>query len=207
MTDEPEVTGTEPVAEGNALEALFPDTPTIDKPVPKPDAHRGRINGVALATFDSGATAIQIALTSIDEGFDDQHSIFLPAGFVADIKVDPNTLPVGEADAEGVVRGNQRGQYARTVRNSKGDAELQVLFNIAAKQGRTATTVPTNIAELTETMNQVLSGVEVVFTRAADKNPANPQYADRLRVRRIADPETASNPKYYRKLRKAWLGE
>lgn len=190
-------------AEG--LDALFPDTPTVDSPIPPPDVHRGRINGVTLQVFDSGATAIKVALTSLDRGFDTEFPIFLPTLFANNIKVDPNTLPTGEVNPlTGELKGDQHTQYARTVRNSKGTATLQVLANIGVKQGRKPTGTPTDTASLTESLNTLLSGCEVVFTRSCDKNPQDPRYADVLRVRNVLDIGEMNNPKRFKNYKKAW---
>lgn len=194
----------------SAVDALFPSTPTIKKEAPQPDAHRGRIDGVTSTTFDSGATAIKIALTSLDEGFTTEHTIFVPAGFVQDIKVDPNTLPEGttvidEVTGKSKQKGNQQQQYARTIRNSAGDAEIQKLYQIGQNQGLVgAVTPPTNFSGFVSALSQALTGAQVIFRRAADKNAANPQFADVLRVKAILDISEVSNPKRFKGVRKAW---
>jgi hypothetical protein len=198
-----EVLGATTIAEGAFDDFLGGDVPNVDKQVPKPDAHRGRINGVTSRTFDSGSTALQFSLTSADEGFDETYQLFLPKAFVADITVDPATLPTGELDeTTGKVKGNQHAQYARSVRNNKGDAELQTYLTLAKEQGHLQTTKPTTFEELVSILNTVLSGVEVVFTRRAEGGDG--PFADRLRVNRIVNINTAGNPKFHKKVRRAW---
>ena len=176
---------------------------TVDKPVPVPDAHRGRITGVTSRTFDSGATALQIGLESVDEGFAETYSLFLPNGFVENINVDPTTLPTGELnEATGKIKGNQLVQYARTVRNSKGDAEIQSYLALAKEQGKALTSAPTDFDALVEQLNDVLGGIDVVFTRRAEGGDG--PFADRLRVNRIVNINTAGNVKFHKKVRRAW---
>lgn len=204
---------TETVQEGasdaNAFDSLFPDTPNVEKEKPKPDAHRGVVTSVELKTFDSGATAFLVNVRSQDEGFDDNYAIFLPREYVEDIKVNPQTLstetPVN-ADT-GKTGLSARQKYARAVRNTDGTGELQVLAALARKQERTPSgPAPTNISELAEWYNVLLSGMEIGFSRNVDKNAENPAFADRLRTKRVWDIAQASDPKFHKKIRRAWEG-
>ena len=198
----------EAVAGDNAFDSLFPDTPNVEKDKPKPDAHRGTVTSVELKRFDSGATALLVNVRSQDEGFDDNYAIFLPKAYVEDIRVNPQTLstetPIKEDGKAGL---SERQKYARAIRNTDGTGELQVLAALAKKQERTASgPAPTNIDELAEWYNVLLSGMELGFSRSVDKNPENPAFADRLRTRRIWDIAQASDPKFHKKVRRAWEG-
>jgi len=191
------------------LEALFPDTPSIAKPAPQGDVHRGRVDGVTSKVFDSGAVAIDIALTSLDEGFTTNYRVFVPKGFVENVKVDPNTLPLGTTVLDEVTgktkqKGNQQQQYARTIRNEKHDAELEQLFGIGIRQGLVSQIQPVNtFTEYVSALNSAITGAQVVFPRGTEAN-AEPQYADMLRVKRILDISEATNPKRFKGLRKSW---
>lgn len=203
----PEEVTTQAAAEGdNAFDSLFPDTPNVEKDKPKPDAHRGIVTSVELKRFDSGATALLVNVQSQDEGFDDNYAIFLPKSYVENIRVNPQTLstetPVKEDGKLGL---SERQKYARAVRNTDGTGELQVLAALAKKQERSASgPAPTNIEELAEWYNVLLSGMEIGFSRSVDKNPENPAFADRLRTRRVWDIAQVGNDKFHKKTRRAW---
>jgi len=179
---------------------LFPSTPAPDKPIPLPEAHRARIDGVTAETSpNTGTQYLKFSYTSLDTGIQDTLSVFPPTAYVIDPGVDGSTLsderPVKE---DGTLGMSERAKYARNVRNTKGDGTIQLISQFAIEQGRvwqggTAKTFD----ELAAGLNQLTSGVEVVAFRKADTG-GDPQYADRLRTTRFANINTASNPKYYK---------
>lgn len=207
-----------------AVGGLFPSTPPPKKEAPQPDAHEGRINGVGLIEGDGANghwTALKISLSSVNEAFDTDLTAFLPPAYAADPQVDYLTLPTGEVvtgeNPDGstytYTKGNQQADYAKTVRNSKGDGLIETLFNIADSQGLVngqQFAPPTSAQGLADVLNGLLVGAQVVFTRSADKNPKNPEFADQLRVRRVLNAfekdgtRTVDNPKRFKNQRKAW---
>ena len=193
--------------EQDALAAQFNDaldTAELPAPVREPDAHRGVINGVSVQTFDSGSTAIKIALVSQDDAsVEENYMIFPPAAFVENIAVDPNSL--SDVPPEGKKQSAKQ-RYAQVVANSDKSAELQQLRGLAYKAGRSLQGVskPTNFEEFVELFNSLLSGVAVIFTRTPDNSSDDPAFRGRLKVNRIMDIETMNKPKALKKYAKKW---
>ncbi|MGH9428670.1 MAG: hypothetical protein ACRD2L_20460, partial [Terriglobia bacterium] len=171
-------------------------------PPVQPDAHQGVITGVALTPkYESGAQAIQFIVRSLNEAFDDKFLLWLPRAFAENINVDKTQLPSEAGN-------NQSQQYAMGIRNTDNTATLQVLLALAAAQGNSVpegTQKPSNLEEYVELLAAVLVNTEVVFTRSPDTGEdADPAFKNRLKVRRLFEPEIASNPKRLKKYRKAW---
>lgn len=178
---------------------------TSELPVPPaiPDAHQCVINGVTLETFESGATAIKIALASLNvPTLDTEMLIFLPKGFVEDIYVDAHTLPEEEGN-------KQQTSYRIGIANGDKNATLQQLRDIAYKAGRTPAAVGAvrarNLEEFVDNHNKLLTGVQAVFFRRADDGEnADPRFKNRLRVKGILPPDSAYNPKQLKRYVKMW---
>ncbi len=193
------------------------DTPEIKQPARPPDAHRGRIESVVLTEpNDNGNRAIHITLTSIDTGQADETDIWLPKDFAEDITIDPETLSTGEKDpvTGEVIEPNQRGSYAMGIANSAKDATLQTLRILAAQVGMAVSPTakrPTNIEEYVALHGELLTGLELVYTRtppSKKRQAENPQYRNVLRVNRFLPIEgTVGNPKALKRYRKAWEEE
>lgn len=152
-----------------------PDTPALPAPAREADAHRVKVIAVGPKTFNSGATAIALNLESIDTGASINWNLWAPKAYVEDITVDPNTLFEGESyvDADGKTRkkGDQKMQYARTIHNNSGTAELDVLLKYAASQGNSANGQrPESFADVCNMLNDLLSGVEFIITRRPQKD-------------------------------------
>ena len=175
-------------------------TPELAVPPTPPQAHRGQIVGVTLETFDSGSTAMVFGLLSLDTGREDSYRLFVPRMFVEDIAVDPASLPEEKGN-------NQRGQYRIGISNGDQTATLQQLRAIARAAGRTLpaeTAKPTNITEFVELHNQLLSGVEMVYTLAPEAD-AEPQFKHVLKVNGFRNPaEVIGNPKMLKRYAKMW---
>jgi hypothetical protein len=186
----------------DAADFLGSSVPTIEKELPKPDAHQATITGATYRTFDSGATALQIGLNSIDEGWNDQYSIFLPKGFVENVLVDPTTLPTNEVDPNTGKIKNQQRQYASIVANSAKSAQLQTFFRMAQKQGQVSTIRPTDFEAFVDKVNEALTGIQVIFTRQAQGGDG--PFSERMRVNKLSDIEHRDNPKFFKGYRKAW---
>lgn len=206
-----------------ATGGLFPSTPPPKKEAPQPDAHEGRINGVGLIEGDGANghwTGLKISLSSVNEAFDTDLTVFLPPLYAENPQVDYTTLPTGEVvtgtNEDGTSysyeKGNQQADYAKVVRNSKGDGLIETLFGIASSQGlaQGEFAAPTSAQQLADVLNNLVVGAQVVFTRSADKKPKNPEFADQLRVRRLLNAfekdgtRTIDNPKRFKNQRKAW---
>jgi hypothetical protein len=174
-------------------------TPELETPTPDPDAHRGVIDAITLERFDSGSSAMKLHLTSLDAAFSTDYLIFLPKAFVEDIKVDPRTLPAVEGN-------NQQSQYTINIANSTKDAELQNLRAIATEEGRSTEgfAAPTNIEEYVQLHNDLLAGVNVIFTRKADVKAEDPKYRNRMRVKRILPQSVQYKAKSLKSYRKMW---
>lgn len=178
-------------------------TPTLALPPTPSEVHQGKVDGVTYEEFESGASAIKFALSSDNvSGVTDELALFLPKGFAEDIHVNPADLPTG--DAEG--KGNQQQQYSIGIANTDGTATLQELRKIAYGQGRTleGQNAPTNIEEFVGVLNDLLTGINVVFTRRPNKKAEDPRFRNRLRAGGIMDPATANNPKMFKKYVKMW---
>lgn len=163
------------------------ETGSLPKPAAKPDAHEAVINGVTTVTFDSGATCVQLELSSQNVPLDFNKRYFVPKDFVADIYCDKASLPSED-------KNNQLGSYVRTIQNDKGDADFQKLRAIAANQGITSAdrglTKPATFADYVENMNKLLSGLRVIVVR----RPGKDDYADRLEVAAVYGPEVKDEP-------------
>jgi hypothetical protein len=217
MSDQIEVVGTEleaPVAvtefeQTSPLTAddVFSTTPL---PVPPaiPDAHRATITSVEAKHYDNdkGTVSLVVHLRSLDiPTLDTKFEIFLPKLFAENIKVDPNTLPDEEHN-------KQRTVYRMHIASVDGRATLQKLRELAHKAGRTIDNVgvtrpSSNIDEFAENHSKLLTGLEVVFFRAPDKQDENSEFPSRLRVKGIADIDIASQPNKLKNYQKMWLSE
>jgi hypothetical protein len=174
-------------------------TPELETPPAEPDAHRGVIDAITFEKFDSGSSAMKLHLTSLDAAFSTDYLVFLPKAFVEDINVDPSTLPAEEGN-------NQRSQYTINIANSTKDAELQNLRAIAFEAGRSTEgmTKPTNIEEYVQLHNDLLAGVNVIFTRRPDLKAEDPKFRNRLRVKRILSEQVQFKAKSLKGYRKMW---
>ena len=179
---------------------------TSELPVPpaQPDAHRGRITGVTLETFESGSSAVKVSLQSTDvPTLETNMMVFLPRAFVEDIAVDATHLPEEEGN-------KQQTSFRIGVANSDGTATLQELRKLCKDEqgnwlpGRTPTelglTKATDIASFVENHNKMLSGLDVIFYRKPDAGEGvDPRFKNQLRVRGIVAVSNADNPKFLKK--------
>ena len=176
------------------------DTPALKLPPTPAEAHQGKIDGVTLDRFESGATAITFAVTSVNvPTVSDTIRLFLPAGFVEDIHVDPSTLPTEE-------KNNQQQQYAIGVKNTDGTATLQEIRRIAYEQGRTTEGLekPETIDDFVAALNHLVVGMDVVFTRRPNTKAEDPRFRNRLQGSSILNPNVVNNPKMLKKYVKLW---
>ena len=111
------------------------ETPEVAVPPRQTEFHRGEITGVDIKESQNGGVALQLSLTSLDTGGDDNATIWLPDGFVQFLanggnpaSFDPSTLPEEEGNM-------QLSSYRRSISNSDHDATLQVLTKAAIEQG------------------------------------------------------------------------
>lgn len=174
------------------------DTGSVAIPIPPAEAHLGTIEGVTSVTFDSGATAIEIALKASDTpGLDSNLRVFVPKLFVADIFVDKASLPEEEGN-------NQLFAYRTGIANDKQEATIQKLLVIAKENGRTSSglglTKPTTFDEYVLNLGAMLVGLEIIFVR----RPGKGDYAHRLETKQIYPRSAADNPKMLKKVIKAW---
>lgn len=183
----------------NGLSDFFAETPTIETPVPAPEIHQGEITGVLwVANPNKPGGRLSIGLRSTNTGVETDLSIFPPLTFVNNIyatkeeystekPVNPETGAVGQSESE---------VFARHIQNSTGKATLQFLNTLAQSQGHSTTLPkPETIEDLAGVLNELLGGVQVVFTRSVDKNPRDPEFATILRTRKILSPDVATSPK------------
>lgn len=178
-------------------------TAEVEVPPEEPEAHRGEILSVELHTADSGSKSFRVNLRSVDTGRDDFQDTWLPKGFLENIHVDPKTLPDDKGN-------RQRTSYSIGVSNSKKDATIQALRAVASKAGRSFHGQrPTTIEEFVDAHNEVLAGLEVVYTKRPEKAKEgdDPRFAGRLRVGTIMAQDEAFRPKALRKYKKMWLQE
>lgn len=182
---------------GNAIDDLYPSTPAIDKPKVANTLNTGRITGVTEEQTQAGQTYVKVHLSLLDEGKDVDKAIFFPAAYVEDIFVDPNTLSDEDrVTASGSTAPSDRKSYGQVVRNTSGDAQLQLLGKIASEAGQTIGS-PKTFSKLVQGLNAALQGADVYVTRTPDKNPKNAEFANMLRVRGIFPASTDINTKRF----------
>ena len=202
MTEETQ-TPEEAVAQDHFAPGDGIETPELRIPAPPAQAHRGQVTGMELETFDSGATSMTFKLLSLENGREDQMRVFLPRDWVEDITIDPTTLPKEDGN-------NQFMSYVRNVYNSDGTATFQVLRQIAGLSGRQVpegTERPTTLDEFFAQMETIVPGITVVYTLATNKR-AEPQFANRLEVKSIFNPDDViGNPKKLKRYLKMWKQE
>lgn len=184
------------------------------------DAHRAKIAGVGTKTFDSGTTAVQIQFESIDTGAggrDFTLSLFPPVEFFAaeywneqGFNAEALSRESPGLNDSGRPKQSPAQSYARNISNSKGTGEIQNLIAIAEKQGRTPAALglstPTNSDEYIAVLNAVLVDTEVVIVRRPETN-ADPRFDGELKIKRVLEPESATNPKtqgFFKEVRKMW---
>lgn len=189
-------TGTEAtVSQGGFMEHAA----TAPVVIPNPELHRGRITGVQwIENTNTEGGRLQIGLESLDTGVETEFSIFPPLTFVenmyAPIEAFSTEKPYNEET--GKFGFSEFDNYSRLIKNEAGTSVLQELTKIAIAQGRTpAAEKPETLEEWAAQYNALLTDVTCVFTRSADKNPRDVQYASVLRVRRIMSPDIVDNPK------------
>lgn len=179
------------------------DTPIATLKPPDPDVHRGQITSVTAQMGEY--PVIKIGLHSIDAGFEDEFAVFVPQAFVDNIQVTGDELDDSTPENGGP---SERQRLAIAVANQHRTATLQAVRGIAQRQkGPYTGDAPANFDEFVAFLDNYLSGVEVVFRRAADKNPKNPEFASRRRVRQLYPIEAMSNPKLFKGHVRAWETE
>jgi hypothetical protein len=184
------------------------------------DAHRAKVVGVSAKTFDSGTTALQVTFESIDtggSGRDFTLSLFPPVEFFDPANWDANGFHAEALSREspglndsGRPKQSPAQSYARNISNSKGNGEVQNLIMIAEKQGRTPAALglstPTTPDEYVAVLNAVLVDTETVIVRRPENN-ADPRFDGELKIKRVLEPESATNPKtqgFFKEVRKQW---
>jgi hypothetical protein len=187
-------------AEGDLFAEMLPDTPVLVVPPPTPEAHRATITGVTREDASTGSVGIKISLTSMDSGLETDYTIWPPKAFVDDIKVDPTTLSDDPVPGK---KQSPKERYGAIVRNSTKTAELQKLLALASEADRHASQVPNEFDTFVALLDELLSGLPVVFTRTVEKN-SDPAFGNRLKVKTIESISTADNPKKFKKYEKKW---
>lgn len=178
------------------------DVGAVEVPPADADAHRGTVEGVEKVVFDSGATAIQINLKSLDvPNLDTTMRIFPPKAFVEDIYVDKASLPSEEGN-------NQLFQFRSSIANKDNTATLQELQTIAKEAGRDGRSLglskPENFDGYVANLNSLLTGIEVVFVR----RPGKGDYKTRLEVKRFYPTSVIEDPgKKFKRVRCRWSEE
>ena len=174
------------------------------KPATKPaDAHQGEIVSVEKLVTEKGSTGLQFNLRSTNEGFSTKFTIWPVQSYVADIFVDPATLPTAVVNPNTGKTSNWQQRYAQDVRNSKRTGTIETIFNMADAAGRVNGETFATFDELVSTLNEVAAGLPIVFTRKPKKDD-NPQYDGNLEVNGIYPAEEAFNTKRFKNLRRAW---
>jgi hypothetical protein len=182
------------------------DTPTLSLPPSAPEIHEGTITSVETKTFESGTVGVIINLVSKNTGQDVQHKIWPPAEFFEAAYWEGGKF---NADALSDVpdpgkKQSARVKYARNIASTEGAAtveingkegEIQKLIKLAKLDGRTAAGTVTDGESYVAVVNNLVAGLEVLFTRTPDKSD-DPQYAGRLRVGRIIGKDFLNDPKF-----------
>jgi hypothetical protein len=213
MFDDNAATGAayEAAPESTDTGGLFPNTPPPDKPIPVPQAHRGRITGVTAETGkDNGGRYLQFTWKSLETAQDDNLSVFPPQEYIDNPLVDPATLstvaPVlNRNDGSGTFEGDSpRVKYAKTVRNSKGDGTIESIVALAISQGHTSggISTPRTFDEVAAYLNALVVGTDVIALMRAKGGDGD--FADRLRTVRFGDPANIDSPKHFKNYRKLW---
>jgi hypothetical protein len=213
--DETQVDGTL-AAENELPGGMFPDSPAPDRVVPAPQAHRGRITGVAIENpKDGGGTPfLKISCKSLETAADDALAVFLPVEYVNNVLVDPATLSKEETvTPNGNKAPSPYAKYGQTVRNSgktakdgthiPGDGTLETLIRFATEQGHSvALATPRTFEQVANYLNSLCTGTEVVALMRAKGGDG--EFADRLRTIRFVDFTYADGEKSLKDYRKLW---
>lgn len=171
----------------------------------RPDAHRGQILGVTeYVAPNTGSKAIQVHLQSNDTGGQDDWTIWVPKPFAdetgkflrRELGIEDLSPGVPDPERPGKLKGNERGNYGSAIKNSAGDASVQVLLSLASKSGRrpAAGTKIETFEEYIGVLNELLEGLDVVYTRRPQVTEENPRGF--LHVTRVLFPQDVEdNPK------------
>lgn len=180
------------------------DTGSVPVPPAEADAHQATIEGVTKVTFDSGSTAIEIALRSADvPNLEMQLRVFPPKAFVEDIFCPKTDLDEGalfqyrtsiQNDDHSALLQTLAFNKAGESRNEKDKVEAKWDDSVARKNGRTAAGLglvkPTNFDEYVGNLSKLLTGLEVVIVR----RPGKGEYKSRLEVKTIYARDVIENP-------------
>src|SRR5271157_678841 len=187
-------------APADLFSEMLPNTPELVVPPPEPEVTRGEITGVSREDAATGSVGIRVSLKSTDTAVEDSLTYWPPIEFVEDISVDPSTLSNEPKPGK---KQSPRERYGVVVRNSTKTADIQKLLALAAEQDRHITGAPNDFDEFVALLDELLTGIPVVFTRRPEKN-AEPQYANRLKVGVIEPASAAENPKKFKRMIKRW---
>ena len=186
---------------------LFPSTPPPEKAVPAPQAHRAVITGVTAETSaEKGTRYLKFSYQSKETASADALMVFLPLAFIENPQIDAATLsdePGPISATSGRPGPSERQKYATNVRNSKGDATIQVIKDLAVAQGHSVSLPsPRTFEQFANYLNQLCVGTELVALLKADGGDG--EFADRLKTRRFVNFEYADNAKALKGYRKLW---
>ena len=186
----------------NALPGGVLATPPLVRKKPKPQAHQGTVESVTTAESErTGTRWIEIALNSTNTGASYVLKVFPPKGFVENPNINPSDLPSGlGVKSDGTPsKMSEQDQYAAHIANQEyedakdeelrakgGNATIQNLLYIAAREGREAPTTPyTTFEEYVDTLHQFLSGIDVVFTLGMEKKKDDSDFGPKLEVKSV----------------------
>jgi hypothetical protein len=178
------------------------------------DAHRATVTSVSANTSDKGSHSVRVLLQSDDTGNEITWDIWVPITFAENTglfltkQLGIEDLPPGEPDPErpGKLKGNQRAHYGMSIRNSAGDASVQQLLSVAAKDGRRpgalagAFNQETTFEEFCAALNETLEGLPLIVTRIPETSDDNPRGF--LKVSRVYHQSIIEDPKAMKALAK-----
>lgn len=182
-------------------------TPEFKAKPAQPDIHRAQITSIELRTLDSGAGMIDVNLHSLDGGFDERFSIYVPEEWIDDPFVTPAQVR-NELTADEIRAGKKMTPaqiIASSVRNQNGDGKIQQLLAIAKEEGRLESGLASEIVtsdDYVSALSQALAGCQVLFARRPDSGNADPAFRNRLRVQALYPFSNSSDPAWLAKFTK-----
>lgn len=191
-----QIAGAEAEGEANPLGILA--TPEIKLPPREPEVHQAVVLSVLSQDFESGSHALKIMLQSENNGEEKDLLFWIPDAAYENPYI--SSQEISKLPPKEGKKMTPKEQWGRAKQDIDG------LLRIALKQGREIPTDkarPTNFVEYATLIDEVCSGISVVYRAGVEKN-AEPQFRNILKVKGLYEPETASNPKLFKGCIKKW---
>jgi hypothetical protein len=187
---------------------LFPSTPPPERPLPEPQAHRGRITSVTVQEFENGGKGLKFNWKSLENAQDDSLMPFLPQEYIDNPQVDATILSevaptINKADGTTFEGDSPRVKYAKSVRNSKGTGVIETIVKYAVAQGHSCVRQqPRTFEQLAAYLNELCTGTDIVALMRAKGGDGD--FSDKLRTTAFGSIENVGNTKFFKNYRRLW---